>query len=171
MNIRNVLIAAGSAIALTSLATGALAAGSVNTTAPASVTVLSPVTITKTQNMVFGNVVRPTTGTSTITLNTSDVVTESGAGDGSVVASPTSSAKFDVVGPATTTYSTVQSLSFTQTGLNNIAASAPAATSGTLGTLPAGGTQELRYGGSFDMTNATPIQAYTGTLSVTINYN
>ena len=44
-------------------------------------------------------------------------------------------------------------------------------TTGTLGTIPAAGVQEIRYGGQFDMGSATPAQAYTGTLSVTVNYN
>ena len=60
MNIRNILIAAGSALALSALAGGALASGSVSATANASVTVVSPTTLTKTQDMVFGTVVRPT---------------------------------------------------------------------------------------------------------------
>ena len=171
MNIRNVLIAAGSAIALTSLATGALAAGSVNATAPASVTVMSPVTITKTVNMVFGNVTRPNTGVSTITLNTADVVTESGGGDGSVAPSATSSAQFDIAAPPGTTFTTSQGLTFTQTGLTNIAASAPTATGGALGTVGPTGLQTLHYGGSFDMSPSTTIQSYTGTLAVTVNYN
>ena len=38
-------------------------------------------------------------------------------------------------------------------------------------TIGAAGTQEIRYGGQFDMTPATTAQAYTGTLAVTVNYN
>lgn len=171
MNIRNALIGAGSAIAMASLATGALAAGSVSTTAPASVTVLSPVTITKTANMVFGNVVRPTTGVSTITLSANDVVTETGGGDGTVAPSATSSAQFDVAAPSGTTFTTSQGLTFVQTGLTNIVAATPVASGGTLGTIAASGIQTLHYGGSFDMNASTPVQAYTGTLTVTVNYN
>ena len=174
MTIRNILIATGSAIALASLGTAALAAGSVQTTAPASVTVLSPTTITKTQNLVFGSVIRPSNaGSNTVTLDVNDTVTigNAGGGNGAAVASVTSSAKFDVTAPPATHYSTQQSLVFGQAGLTNVAASSPTATNGTLGDIPAGGVQELRYGGSFDMNAGTPAQAYTGTLSVTVNYN
>ena len=155
-----------------SLATGAMAAGSVQTTAPASVTILSPTTITKTQNLVFGSVIRPSNAnTNTVTLDANDTVTVTGTGNGSVVSSTTSSAKFDVSAPAATTYTTTQSLTFVQTGLTNINASAPATTNGSPGVIPVGGIQEIRYGGSFDMNAATPAQAYTGTLTVTVNYN
>ncbi len=171
MTIRNALIAAGSAIALTSLATGAMAA-SVQQTAAASVTVLSPVTVTKTADMAFGNVVRPTTGISTITLNTTNTVTETGAGDGSVAPGlTTSSARFDVAAPAGTVFTTSQGLAFTQTGLTNVQPSLPQTADGTLGTIPAGGVQNIRYGGQFDMTSSTGIQAYTGTLTITVSYN
>jgi hypothetical protein len=161
MNIRILLAASAATLALTSIATSASAAGSV----------LSPVTITKTQNLVFGSVVRPNTGNNTITLDTSDAVTKTGAGDGTIVNSLTSSAKFDVIGPAGQVYTTGQTLAFTQVGLTGITAGLPAATTGTVGTIPASGSQELRYGGAFTMSPATTAQAYTGTLTVTINYN
>jgi len=172
MTFRSSLIAAGSALALAATATGALAAGSISTTAPASVTVLSPTNITKTQNLVFGQVIRPSNAnTNTVVLDANDTVTLTGTGNGSVVASTTSSAKFDVTAPAGTTYSTTQTLTFTQTGLTNIAASTPTTTNGSPGVIPASGIQEIRYGGQFDMTSSTPPQNYTGTLSVTVNYN
>jgi hypothetical protein len=165
-------MAAVSAAALSALASGALAAGSVSATAPASVTVLSPTTLTKTQDMLFGQVVRPSNAnTNTVTLDVNNTVTLGGAGNGSIVASTTSSAKFNIIAPAGTTYATTQALTFVQTGLTNIGASLPVATTGSLGTVPLSGVQEIRYGGNFDMGSATPAQAYTGTLSVTVNYN
>jgi spore coat protein U-like protein len=171
MIIRNALIAAGSALALSTLATAALAAGSVASTAPASVTVLAPINLTKTQNLVFGSVMRPSNASpNTVTLDTSDTVTLTGGGNGSIVASTPTSAKFNLTAPAGTTYTTTQALSFTLPGLTNIIAGAPVATTGTLGTVPVGGTQELRYGANFDITSSTPAQTYTGTLSVTVNY-
>lgn len=172
MNTRNILIAAGAALAVSALATGALAAGSVSTTANATATVLSPVTITKTQDLAFGQVVRPSDANSnTVTLGANGAVTITGAGNGSAVNSPTTAAKFTITAPVATTYTTTQSLTFTQAGLTNIASGLPAAETGVLGTIPAGGTQAIDYGGRFDMTAATTAQNYTGTLSVTVNYN
>ena len=166
---RRHLIAAIAGLGATVAASGALASGSVQATANATLTVLSPTTLSKTQDMVFGQIVRPSSGSNTVTLDTSDTVTISGAGNGSVVASTTSSAKFNVVSAAATTFTTTQ----TQAGLTNIAPSAPVATSGTLGTISGanGGSQEIRYGGQFDITAATAAQNYTGTLTVTVNYN
>jgi hypothetical protein len=171
MNIRNVLIAASSALALSGLASGAFAA-TVQATANATVTVVSPTTITKDQDMVFGTVVRPTTGTNTITLGTNDVVTASGGGNGSVVASTTSAARFTISSVAAITYTLTPTLTFNQAGLNNITISAPAVVGvGTLGTIGAGGTQDIKYGAGFDIGVATTPQNYTGTLTVVVNYN
>jgi len=160
------------AAVLSGVSGAASAAGSVQAAANSSVTVLSPTTLTKTQDMAFGQVVRPSNASAnTVTLDANDTVALSGAGNGSLVASTTTSAKFNLAAPAGTTYTTTQALTFTQTGLASIAAAAPVATTGVLGTVPAAGVQELRYGGQFDITSATPAQAYTGTLSVTVNYN
>ena len=172
MNIRHVLLAAGSAIALSALATGALASGSVQATANATATILSPITLNKTQDMAFGQVVRPTSGTNTFTLSPTGTVSMTGAGNGSVVGGTATQAKFVVTAPNGATFSTTQALAFTQTGLLNIQANSPTATSGVLGTIPVtGGTQELNFGGQFDVSSSTTPQAYTGTLTVTVNYN
>jgi hypothetical protein len=169
MNIRNALIAAGSALALSALATGAFAA-TASATANATVTVISPTSITKTQDMVFGTLVRPTSGTTTFTLDASDNVTASG-GNGSVIASTTSSAKFNIFSTSAIVYTLAPTLTFTQPGLTNVTVGAVATTNGTPGQVAAGGTQEIRYGASFDVGIATTPQNYTGALSVIVTYN
>ncbi len=172
MQTRNILVAAASAAAMLGMATGALASGSVLATAPATVTVLSPTSLTKTQDMAFGSVVRPSNAnTNTVTLDVNNTVTIAGSGNGAIVSSPATTAKFDFSAPAGTTYTTTQRLSFLQSGLTNVGASLPVATAGALGTVPAAGIQQLRYGGNFDMTSSSAAQTHTGTLSVTVNYN
>lgn len=172
MILRNVLVAGAAATAAMALASSALAAGSVSATAPASVTIISPTNITKTQDMAFGQVVRPSNANvNTVTLDANDTVTLTGGGNGSVVATTKTSAKFNVTAAAGTTYSTTQTLGFTQTGLTNVSPSLPTTTNGAPGVIPASGVQEIRYGGQFDISSSTPAQAYTGTLSVTVNYN
>jgi Domain of unknown function (DUF4402) len=171
MNIRNTLVATGAALALCALATSAFASGTVSATANASVTVMSPDTLTKTQDLVFGAVVRPSTGTNTVALDTLGRISISGAGNGGIVNSSTSAARFNLVVPAATTYTTTQTLTFAQAGLTNISVTAPATTTGTVGTIAAAGTQDLELGGQFDMSSATTAQAYTGTLTLTVNYN
>lgn len=172
MKLQNVVLSAALATAVTLSATAALA-GSVTATATVSVTVLAPVTLQATQGLNFGAVTRPgNTGANTLTLDaTSSNVTLSGSGDGATAAGAVSPAKFSVIGPAGVTYSTTQSLTFDQPGLTRVSASAPVASSGAFGVIPASGRQELRFGGAFDLTAATPAQAYAGSLTVTVNYN
>jgi hypothetical protein len=173
MNFRHTAIRFGAGLLIAALATSAFAAGSVQATANATLTVLSPTTLTKTQDMAFGQVVRPTSGTNTVTLSPTGAVAISGAGNGSVVTSTTNQAKFVVTTAAADTFTTTQTLTFAQTGLLNIQAGTPTATSGTFGNIPGatGGSQELNFGGQFDISSATTAQAYTGTLTVTVAYN
>ena len=177
MKLRNIIIAAGSALALSAaLAGGASAAGTLNATAVSSVTVVSPTTLTKTQDMNFGTVVRPSgaSGNTTFKLDTSDHVTATG-GDGSVVASTTTSAKFNLVTVPSIAFSTSAVLTFAPAGLINISAGTPSITgatgAGPTFNLAANGTAVLAYGGQFDVTPTTAPQTYTGTLAVTVTYN
>ncbi|MGZ3376224.1 MAG: DUF4402 domain-containing protein [Phenylobacterium sp.] len=173
MKLQNVVLAAASAIVLALSATSASAGGTLTATATASVTVLAPVTLQATQGLDFGAVTKPgNAGANTITLDAaSNNVTLSGTGDGAKAAGSVSAAKFSIVGPAGVTYTTTQSLSFAQSGLTKVMASAPVASSGSLGVIPASGVQELRFGGAFELSAATPAQAYSGSLTVTVSYN
>lgn len=147
-------------------------AGTVVATAPVSVTILAPVTVSATQGLDFGVVTRPANaGVSTVSMDASSHVTVTGSGDAVHGAGAVSSAKFDVAGEAGVTYSTTQALTIDQPGLTNISVTAPATTSGAPGVIPASGVQEIRFGGSFQVSAATPAQAYTGSLQVTVNYN
>jgi hypothetical protein len=179
MKLRNTLVAAGSAIALSvALGGGVAMAGTLNASAVSSVTVVSPTTLTKTQDMAFGTVVRPssTSVNTTFILDTNNTVTKGAAGDGSVLASsPTTSAKFNLVTTPGIAFTPTAVLTFAPAGLINVAAGVPAIT-GATGTGPtfnlaASSTATLTYGGQFDVTPTTTPQTYTGTLAVTINYN
>jgi hypothetical protein len=161
------------AIALCLSAPAALASGSVTATASVSVVILAPVTLSATQGLAFGAVTRPANaGANTLSLDAATSnVTLSGAGDAARAAGAVSPAKFSLVGQAGMTYSTTQSLTFAQPGLTRVSVSTPVAGNGALGVIPASGVQELRFGGAFDLSAATPAQAYTGALTVTVNYN
>ena len=172
----NILLAAAGALALSTLASGAYAAGTLNASAVSSVIVVSPTTLTKTQDMNFGTVVRPSgaNGNTTFILDTANNVTKSG-GDGSVVASTTTSAKFSLVTTPAIAFSTNAVLSFAPAGLINVSAGTPLITgatgAGPTFNLAASGTAVLTYGGQFDVTPTTTPQTYTGTLAVTVTYN
>ena len=173
MKLQNVVLAALTATALALSASAACAGGSVSATATATVTILAPVTIQATQGLDFGAVTKPANaGANTVTLDAvSSNVTVSGTGDAARASGSVSAAKFTVLGQAGITYSTTQSLTFAQAGLTRVSVSGPVATTGAFGVIPASGAQELRFGGVFDLNAATPAQAYTGALSVTVNYN
>ena len=173
MKLQNVVLAALTATALSLSATAAFAGGSVTATATASVTILAPVTIQATQGLEFGAVTKPgNAGVNTVTLDAaSSNVTLSGSGDAARAAGAVSAAKFSLIGEAGITYSTTQSLTFSQTGLTHVSVSLPVAATGTFGQIPPSGMQELRFGGAFELSAATPAQAYTGALAVTVNYN
>ncbi len=160
------------ALAFLAMPTAAFAGGSVTATAPVSVTILAPVTLTATQGLNFGAVAKPANAAAnTVTLDANGAVTLSGPGDATRAASSVSAAKFNLVGQAGLTYSTSQSLTFAQPGLTNVSVSAPVAAAGQLGVIPETGAQELRFGAAFDLSAATPTGAYTGALTVTVNYN
>jgi hypothetical protein len=174
MKLQNVVLMATVAAALGLAPSAASAGGSVTATAGVSVLVLAPVTLQATQGLDFGAVTKPgNTGSNTVTLDAATShVTVSGAGDAAQAAGgAVNSAKFSLIGDAGVTYSTTQSLTFAQPGLARVSVSAPVAGNGALGVIPAGGRQELRFGGAFDLSAATPVQSYTGSLSVTVNYN
>jgi hypothetical protein len=177
MAFRNILLASAGALALSTLASGTFAA-TLNASAVSSVTVVSQTTLTKTQDMAFGTVVRPSSSSvnTTFTLDTNNTVTKGAAGDGSVLATtPSTSAKFSLVTTPGIAFTPSAVLSFAPAGLINVAAGVPAIT-GATGTGPtfnlaANGTAVLTYGGQFDVTPTTTAQTYTGTLALTINYN
>jgi hypothetical protein len=173
MKLQNVVLSVVAATALSLSATAASAGGTLTATATASVTVLAPVTLQATQGLDFGAVTRPgNTGANTITLDAaSNNVTLTGSGDATKAAGTVSVAKFSIVGPAGVTYTTTQSLAFSQPGLTKVSASIPVASTGALGVIPTNGVQELRFGGAFELSAATPVQSYTGSLTVTVSYN
>jgi len=172
MRLQNVVPRAATALAIL-LSGSPAAAGSLTASATVSVTVLAPVTLRATQGLDFGAVTRPgNAGANTVTLDAaSSKVSLSGAGDAARAAGAVSAARFSLVGQPGVTYSTSQTLSFGQDGLSHVCASAPVAGAGTLGVIPPSGVQELRFGGAFELSAATPAQAYTGALAVTVNYN
>jgi hypothetical protein len=178
MKLRNILIAAGSALAVSAaLAGGASAAGQLQASAVSSVVVVSPTTLTKTQDLNFGTVVRPSgaSGNTTFIMDAGNNISKSG-GDGAIVASIATSAKFSLVTTPSVQFTPSAVLTFLPAGqLLNVAAGAPTIT-GATGTsapftLAANGTAILSYGGQFDVTPTTTPQTYTGTLALTITYN
>ncbi len=170
MKFNKVLLGLAATTVAAGLSTAALAAGSVSANAVATATVVSPVTLAATQNIAFGSVVRPSTGTNTVTMDTAGGTTLSGGGDGSLVAGTRTPAKFLITAPTAQTYTPVATLALG--ALANPNAGTPiVGGTGSVGQLgPAETTQVITYGGAFDVSSTTTPQLYTGTLQLIINY-
>jgi hypothetical protein len=168
-----ILLAVGAAVSALGVSSSVSAAGSVVQTSPVTLNVATAINLTRTTSMAFGTVIKPSNAnTNTVVLSNAGVITVTGTGDGSFVsATPHSQAVFSLVAPAGTTYSSLTGLAMTPALTNAAATATPSTTTGVYGTVPAGGVQDLNVGGQFDMNAATTVQAYTGTLSLTVNYN
>lgn len=162
----------GYCIATLFLSLGASSAfAQVNTstaTANGSATIIQPITITKTSDLAFGRIVRPSTGSGTVTIaNTADTV--AAAGGAVALTSTTSRAKFSIAGENGVSATLTVPATFALTsGANSLTVTlSPDQTSPlTLGST----ATVLNVGGSFPVTNATASGAYTGTFDVTVAY-
>jgi hypothetical protein len=170
-------IALAIAVAAAACASSALAA-SVNANTTAQANIVAPGQVSATRDLEFGTIAKPSTGTTTVTVASASTGTATpgvSGGNGFVpTAGQAHAATFHLVGANAQTYSvTGNTLSFTgATGnLANVGPESPVAASGTLNTLPANGTDDLFVGGHFDITSTTTVQAYSGTLSLTVNFN
>ncbi|MBL8773196.1 MAG: DUF4402 domain-containing protein [Phenylobacterium sp.] len=171
-------------IAFASVAAALCAATSANAApvsadATANATIVAPNQVSATRSLEFGSIARPTNSGATTVIVASaatGTATPSVSGSNGFVPTPgqARAATFRLIGTNGQTYSiTTNSLSFTGASgnLTNIASETPVAASGTLNTLPSSGQDDLFIGGRFDITSTTALQTYTGTLSLTVNFN
>lgn len=150
------------------------AANTDNTSATGSVTILQPLTITKNADLAFGRIVRPRTGSGTVTLaNTGNAVV---AGTGAVALSgiTTSRAQFTVDGEGgqVVTTSIPSSVSLVN-GTNTIPVTLSPDFGSTVtlsGALAAAGSKVLNVGGSFSLPSTQASGAYSGSFTVTVAY-
>lgn len=152
---------------------------SASTTANASATIIQPITIASSSNLAFGTIVRPSSGSSTITVSNAGTRTVGTGGAVGLNSGTTpSSATFTVTGeggqsisvtvPATITLSSGAN-QLTVTTTNNMTGSASSQTlSNSLGTA---GTLDVKIGGSITVSSTTPSAAYSGTFTVSASYN
>lgn len=148
-----------------------------NATAQATATVIAPIAITSSANLVFGSFA-PGAGGS-VTVSTDGTRTATGAVLSAINSAP-SAAKFDVTGDVGATYSiTFAPLAELTDGTNTMAIAtfsdltAAGATTGNVatGTL-AGGAQSIYVGGTLTVDAAQVASTgYAGTIDVTVEYN
>ncbi|WP_423140757.1 DUF4402 domain-containing protein [Parablastomonas sp. CN1-191] len=156
----------------------ALAQASASANATGSTTIIQPVTVSKTADLVFGRVVRPATGSDTVSItNASDAVTASGGSAVPIATTgvTTSRAKFTVAGEGGQTVALTIPANFTMTGTGTdivVTLSSDKTGSQSLGgTLGTSSSINLNVGGSFTLAATQATGAYTGSFTVSAAYN
>ncbi len=147
-----------------------IAAHAASATANSTVTILAPVTITKTADLVFGTVSAGTTA-GTVVMSTAGARSVTG---GAVLSSTATgnAAAFNLTGNANSTYAITLPTSTTLAGPGtsmtlNTFTSNPS----TTGTFNGSGSATLAVGGTLSIGANQTAGSYTGSFSVTVDYN
>jgi hypothetical protein len=151
---------------------------SASASATGSATVIQPITLSKTSDLAFGAIVRPSLGANTVTVDAlSGARTITGTGDAALTTNQTvSRATYAVGGEGGAAFSITVPGSFTMTRAGGgetlpvaLTASVP---SGSLsGSTGSAGSANFSVGGSLPLSTATVAGDYTGTFDVTVGYN
>jgi hypothetical protein len=135
--------------------------------------IIAPMTLTKDADLAFGTIIKPNTGSGTVTIGTgADTVALTGTGAASM--GTASRAKFTVGGEGAQTYAVTVPATMTMTnGANSITVTlTPSATTGAIsGALGSSGTQTFQVGGAFPLASTQATGAYAGSFNVTTAYN
>jgi hypothetical protein len=160
------------ALVLTAFSSGAFAQASA--TATATATIVTPISITKTVDMNFGNVAVQTALGGTVVMTPAGVRTATGGVTLPAVLGTVTAASFTVNGQGTYTYAiTLPATATTLTnGANTMTADTWTSNPSATGALTAG-TQTLNVGASLNVGAAQAAGIYvSGTpFTVTVNYN
>ena len=146
-------------------------AASVSVTGTA--TIVTPISITSIQNLVYGKIEANTGGT--VILSTTGARTKTGAVTLVSTGSAQNQAIVRVAGVASSTYSITLPADGTVNLSDGASHTMPVSTfvsnpSGT-GTLSASGTQDVNIGATLVVASAQAANAYTGSFSVSVDYN
>ena len=140
-------------------------------------TIITPISISKTVDMNFGNLAVSASTSGTVILATSGSRTTGGSG-GVTLPSNTgtvAAAEFAVSGEASYTYAITLPTSATLTdgSSNTMAVSSFTSNPSSTGTLSTGGTQTLKVGATISVAAAQAAGTYVNTtgVPVTVNYN
>jgi hypothetical protein len=133
-------------------------------------TAYKSLSLTKGSDLVFGRMVKPTSGSGTISVNQTTGARTVGAGVAISTPTPTR-ATYTVTGETGKVVAFTIPTSMTMTGSPSgslavtLVDTAPATTTLTTGSYSFG------VGGSFTLSSATPSGGYSGTFNITVNYN
>lgn len=154
----------------------ALAQSSAGVSTTGSARIVQPIAITKNSDLAFGTVVRPTSGSNTVTIDqTAGTRSLSGGGDAVLVTSTTSRASYTVGGEGGQTFSITVPATFSMTGSTSGTITVnltPTATTGTLsGAVGAAGSATFGVGGDFTLPSTQATGNYSGSFTATVAYN
>ena len=162
------------------LAAGSAAsAATVTANAVANANIVAPAAVTSIRSLEFGTIAKPTSTSNTITVpsaaSASVTPTISGTGNAFIpTGGQARAATFRLIGTANQAIAVnTSTLSFTNEAgnLSSVQPLAPSPSTGSLTQLPASGTDDFFVGGRFDISPTTAVQAYTGTVSLSIDFN
>ena len=142
---------------------------SAGATGSATSTVYRRISISKTSDISFGRIVRPTTGSATIGINASDGARTVGTAVALATPTPTRAA-YTVTGESGRTFS-VSLSPFTMTGPPGGSLTVTPTHDAGLSPVLTGGTFSFNAGASFILTSTTPGGSYSGSFDVTVVYN
>ena len=166
--IKQITLTALAALAMAS--TLSAAQNSANTTANATARIITPISIAKTADLNFGDVVSSGVA-GTVAVDVAGARTSAGGaslGNGTGV----TAAAFTVSGQGSATYAiTLPASAVITSGPNNMTVNGFVSNPAGTGTLSAGGSQALAVGGTLQVGVAQATGSYTGTFSVTVAYN
>lgn len=167
-------LAAGGAL-LAAMATPA-AAQSASASASATTTILQPLTISKSSDLGFGSIVKPTgTTASTVSVSAAGSRTITGGNAAAADGQGVSNAAFVIDGEGGRQFSITVPASFNMvSGTNTLKVTTSKSTGATgalSGSLGSQGSLSLGVGGSFKVSKTTPSGAYVGAFQVTVAYN
>ncbi|GAA3930755.1 DUF4402 domain-containing protein [Chitinophaga oryziterrae] len=145
----------------------------VTVTANATATIVTPISITKTADMNFGNVAVQSSTAGTVVLATDNSRTQTGGVTLPATTGTVSAAIFTVNGESAYTYTVTlpSSLTISNSSINMTINAFSSTPSGT-GTLSSG-SQTLKVGATLNVAAAQAAGTYTSTtpFNVTVNYN
>lgn len=137
--------------------------------------VIRPIDITKTADLQFGGVTRPSTGSGSITLTPAGVASVTGNNVRRMASPSPTAAAFTVTGEGGQAVTVSVPSTFT---LSGSAGSVTATTSSTgsgaqvlSGSIGSAGTVQVKVGGTIPLSSSTAVGTYSGTLTVTVQYN
>lgn len=144
--------------------------GQVSASANATAFIASPITITKVTDLQFGGFVSGIGGT--VTISTTGARTPVGPVPLNNVTYPIGAASFSLTGAPNFVFTITlpTTIAITGTGGSTMNVTTIVSNPSGTGTLSAGGTSTLIVGGTLTLSGNQAPGAYSGTFSVTVNY-